>query len=73
MGYDIGYHSPTPRWEGQREQECDVLPGGKCYSDGTSLGAEEFLPEFIEGGSKAVWAMLEQRYADTFGSHQEAP
>ena len=30
---DIGYHSPTPRYEGQTSGECGLL-GGKCYYDG---------------------------------------
>lgn len=67
-GWDIGYHSPVPQYEGQEPMEgtCDVL-GCPCYYDGTSLGAEEFVPAFLEEGEKAVWAMLEERYNDRFG------
>lgn len=63
-GADIGYHSPVPTYEGQTARECDLLPEGKCYYDGTSLGASEFMPTFLEGGDEAVWKMLEERYED---------
>lgn len=66
MGADIGYHSPSPQYDGQPEMECNLLPGGKCYYDGSTLAAEEFMPEFIEGGSDAVWPMLEDKYRSTF-------
>lgn len=66
-GHDIGYHSPEPRYDGQGPQECDVLPGGTCYCDGSALQASDFAPEFVSGGSDAVWAMLEDRYASLFG------
>lgn len=70
-GWDIGYHAYTPRWEGQTPmKDCDIL-GCDCYYDGTSLGASEFFPEFLEGGEKVVWKMLEERYADTFPSEAE--
>lgn len=69
MGYDIGYHAHEPQHEGQSAQDnCTYLGGRACYYDGTSLGAEEFLPTFITGGDDAVWAMLEARYAERFGT-----
>lgn len=71
MGVDIGYHAPTPHYEGQTEMECDLLPGGKCYYDGTSLGAENFMPTFIAGGSDAVWRMLEEKYHTLFSGASE--
>lgn len=70
QGWDIGYHSPVPQYEGQSPMKCEHLPGGECYYDGSSLQAEDFLPQFLEGGHKAVWAMLEDRYRDRF---EESP
>lgn len=67
MGADVGYHSPTPHYEGQHCHECNLLPGGQCYYDGSSLAASEFEDTFIAGGSDVVWPMLEQRYKETFG------
>lgn len=66
-GVDIGYHSPKPIYEGQQPMDCSLMPEGKCYYDGSGLAADEFMPEFIAGGTDAVWKMLEQRYNDWFG------
>ena len=67
MGADIGYHSHTPQYEGQRKMDdCQFIEGG-CYYDGSSLQAEEFMPTFLSGGEDAVWKMLEERYKQMFG------
>ena len=68
MGTDIGYHSPKPLYKGQSmvSKTCDALDGKPCYYDGTSLGAEEFIPQFLAGGSDAVWTMLEEEYHNRF-------
>ena len=72
MGSDVGYHSPMPRYEGQTPMgKCDILPSGDCYYDGSSLAADEFLPEFITGGLPAVWKMLRERYGDLFAEAQQ--
>src|SRR3954469_667919 len=42
-GFDVGYHAPTPQYEEQTECECEHLPGGKCYYDGSGLRAEEWV------------------------------
>lgn len=68
MGTDIGYHASEPQYAGQEPRECDLLPGGKCYYDGSSLRAYDFYPTFVSGGSDAVWAMLQQEYRDRFHS-----
>lgn len=67
QGADIGYHADVPQYEGQTGMECEYRPGKRCYYDGTSLGADEFMPEFLAGGSEAVWTMLEHRYHSRFG------
>ena len=66
MGADIGYHSYKSHYESQKPMEkCDIL-GCDCYYDGSSLQASDFIPKFLEGGSDAVWAMLESRYKTWF-------
>jgi len=65
-GADIGYHSPTPMYEGQEPMDCDLMAEGKCYYDGSGLQADEFMPEFIAGGTDAVWKMLEKRHGEIF-------
>ena len=72
-GWDIGYHSPRPMYEDQSPMEkCDVL-GCECYYDGSSLRAMKFVPTFLEGGSDAVWKMLEEVYRERFGEEDDAP
>jgi hypothetical protein len=68
MGTDIGYHSPISKYEGQKvmSDHCPYLDGKPCYYDGSSLRAGEFIPEFLEGGDKAVWKMLEDEYGRRF-------
>ncbi len=67
MGADIGYHARTAQYDGQEPMpgDCEYV-GGPCYYDGSSLGAQEFMPEFLAGGDDVVWAMLEKRYARRF-------
>ena len=66
-GWNIGYHSPKPMYENQSpmRDECEVI-GGKCYYDGTSLGASEFTETFLKEGDEAVWKMLQEEYNDRF-------
>ena len=47
-GWDLGYHAPEPRWEGQSESECHLLDGGKCYYDGSSLNGSELWKTIAE-------------------------
>lgn len=60
---DVGYHSPVPTYEGQKvfSEDCGII-GGRCYYDGTSLGAEELLSRLSANGVDAVWDELEQWY-----------
>lgn len=62
VGYDLGYHWARRLFPDQEPFECDVLPGGRCYYDGSGLAAEWVLREFIAGGEDAVWRQLESRY-----------
>jgi hypothetical protein len=68
-GADVGFHSPAPMWEGQREtaSKCEFV-GGPCYYDGSSLAAEEMLTVLIAEGSDAVWALMEERYHEWTGA-----
>lgn len=67
MPADIGYHSPTPLYEGQTETSgCHLLEGGKCYYDGSSLYADTIYNIFVAGGDDALWAQLEKEYHERF-------
>lgn len=69
--WDIGYHSPEPRYEGQKPmQECCHILGGTCYYDGSSLQAEKLIEGFLSGGEEWLWLKLEDYYRYTF---EDAP
>lgn len=75
MAADLGYHSPKPQWEGQEQygrDDCNVLPGGTCYYDGSGLNAGPVLEAFLSHGPHAVWVALARFYAELFGA-DEAP
>lgn len=71
IGMDVGYHSPTPMYEGQASMPCDVLPGGRCYYDGSSIAAHGVMRQLIEEGHEAVWRRLEADYMARFGDDNE--
>lgn len=68
MGYDVGYHSPKPMYDGQTptHEDCEYT-GGVCYCDGSGLRAEEWMEVFIAKGGEEIWTMLEQEYLERFG------
>jgi hypothetical protein len=53
--------------EDANRESCHWLGGDPCYHDGTSLWALEYvMPLFMQGGSDAVWPVLERRYRECF-------
>ncbi len=64
--WDLGYHAYEPQYEGQSTCDCDLLLGGKCYPDGTSLGAKELIESFLAGGDEWLWKHLELCYMSWF-------
>ena len=58
-GWDVGYHAKEPHFDGQDSMECDLVEGGRCYYDGSSLAADEWVPRFIAGGTDWLWPALE--------------
>ena len=67
-GWDIGYHSPKPMYDGQSimDDNCEII-GGPCYYDGSSLAAESLLDNFLVNGVDAVWTELARYYISRFG------
>lgn len=47
-------------------QECDVLPGGRCYPDQGYRGGQECYDLYQAGGEDALFAELEQWYLSRF-------
>lgn len=66
MPADLGYHSPKPMYEGQTALDCDLLPGGKCYYDGSGLQANKVFEILVREGSEGVWKFLEKKHAELF-------
>lgn len=69
---DKGYHWSTPQYEGQEARDCDLLPGGKCYYDGSGLNAEGVYQRLLKEGSEGVWRELEEFYHEMAASKVEA-
>lgn len=44
--------------------DCDVLPGGRCYGDVGYLVADEFVLRLVRDGEDAAWDFLAEIYAD---------
>jgi len=68
QGWDLGYHSHKPMYEDHTPMSggCDVL-GGKCYYDGSSLNADEWIDDFVSGGTEWLWPKMEEFYYEVFG------
>lgn len=63
---DLGYHSRTPQYEGQTPFDCEYVPDGKCYYDGSGVNAQEPFAVLCNDGIDALWAYLESYYQHVF-------
>jgi hypothetical protein len=64
---DLGYHSPTPKYEGHGSMgPCPYLNGRECYYDGSGLNAERIYWLLVEKGDEAMWKELEAYHAKLF-------
>jgi hypothetical protein len=71
MPSDLGYHSHTPRYEGQSPMSdtCEIT-GGTCYYDGSTLNAEPIFDILTLEGEEACWKAIENYYRSTFNETQ---
>jgi hypothetical protein len=46
--------------------ECDLVEGGMCFSDGSTLSAVPVFEILLSEGSDGVWKRLEEKYRSTF-------
>ncbi len=60
--FDLGHHWSWPTYEGEGQMECELLPGGFCYYDGSGLHAESLVAPFLARGPAAVWERLRTEY-----------
>ncbi len=72
-GWDVGYHSPKPMYESHSpiSGSCELVEGGQCYYDGSGLMADEWVDDFVAGGTKWLWPKLREQYAFWFEGEQE--
>jgi hypothetical protein len=69
--WDLGFHcSFDPGWSTEMD-DCDVLPGGKCWYDGSSLNADPVFDRLCREGLDGLWAELEDYYDGLFKSFAE--
>jgi len=68
FAFDLGYHSPKPKYDGQiiMEGSCDYVESGKCYYDGSGLNAVPVMEEFIKNGEESIWERLNEFYEYQF-------
>lgn len=66
---DLGHHWPKEQYEGEQRFDCDLLPEGYCYYDGSGLNAGPVLRAFLDYGPMAVWAALGRYYHEL---HEQA-
>lgn len=66
MPYDLGYHSPKPMYEGQPSLDCDLVPEGRCYYDGSGLNAYNAFAVMLREGGDGLWKYLEEYYKELF-------
>jgi hypothetical protein len=66
-------HAFTNRWAGTsmddwpRESDCDLLPGGSCWSEyGSAIQAGEVWHDYVRSGGNEdiIFAAFRERYAD---------
>ena len=71
-GYDLGYHSfngfaPDREW-GTKMDDCWLADNHEaCYYDGSTLNAENIVPEFLRKGTDFLWPYLEDYHRGVFG------
>lgn len=71
--FDLGYHSPTPQYEGQQPiKNCPYVKGSMCYGDGSTLMAKEIFETMLREGSDGVWLALEKWYREWFSEEMKA-
>ncbi len=72
-GWDVGYHSPKPMYDEQTPMsgECHIL-GGECYYDGSGMLADEWVEDFVAGGTEWLWPKLEEQYHMRFSETAQA-
>lgn len=63
----VEFHSPAPLFDGDEPHEDCTILGGRCYTDGTSMGyTRQFLPLIQAGDSPRLLRLLADWHAGEF-------
>lgn len=65
----VGLHSPTPLYEGHKQETepCNFISNEYCYlSDHGVHEARRLWGEFLTGGTELLWQRLEEYYHEVF-------
>ena len=65
-GLDWGYHAHSKVFDHDTQHACDILPGGRCHYDGSSLNADRVVDIFFHLGEEAMWTELLDYYRHIF-------
>ena len=68
MPADLGWHSKTPRYDGQTviDEHCEFCDGQPCYYDGSGLNATDAMYALVNGGDEGLWKFLSKYYSSVF-------
>jgi hypothetical protein len=66
----IALHSAERRGAGWCNQDCDLLPGGKCWADCSFSGGRRLYDAWVREGRDdgVIWSALKSWHAEYFGS-----
>lgn len=66
----ITLHSADERGAGWRNEDCDLLPGGKCWADCSFAGGRDLFRAWVDErrDDEVIWGCLESWHADRFGA-----
>lgn len=66
--WDVSYHTSEPQFEGHSGRDDCELVEGTCYSDGSALWGDKWLPVLLHEGSEGIFKRLEAYYEERFNN-----
>lgn len=69
----VVWHHPTQREDYfAGPDECELLPGGKCWGDAGYLLGNDAYDALCEGGEDGLWVFLRRMYDQGFAPSEDA-
>lgn len=63
-GWGVACHTKEETYAGQTNEPCDLLDGGRCFYSESLCMADDWMPDFVAGGTDWLWPRLEQQYRE---------